>query len=90
MNSFKQQLEQYAQWTQECLEQLLPPQEGDRVTEAMRYSLLAGGKRLRAALALEFCRVLCGDAKRALTGACAGAGTQLFAHPRRPAVHGRR
>ena len=70
MNSFKQQLEQYAQWTQECLEQLLPPQEGDRVTEAMRYSLLAGGKRLRAALALEFCRVLCGDAKRALTGAC--------------------
>ena len=37
MNSFKQQLEQYAQWTQECLEQLLPPQEGDRVTEAMRY-----------------------------------------------------
>ena len=71
MNSFKQQLEQYAQWTQECLEQLLPPQEGDRVTEAMRYSLLAGGKRLRAALALEFCRVLCGDAKRALTGACA-------------------
>ena len=36
MNSFKQQLEQYAQWTQECLEQLLPPQEGDRVTEAMR------------------------------------------------------
>ena len=52
MNSFKQQLEQYAQWTQECLEQLLPPQEGDRVTEAMRYSLLAGGKRLRAALAL--------------------------------------
>ena len=71
MNSFKQQLEQYAQWTQECLEQFLPPQEGDRVTEAMRYSLLAGGKRLRAALALEFCRVLCGDAKRALTGACA-------------------
>ena len=41
------------------------------MTEAMRYSLLAGGKRLRAALALEFCRVLCGDAKRALTGACA-------------------
>ena len=71
LEQIARKLEQYAQWTQECLEQLLPPQEGDRVTEAMRYSLLAGGKRLRAALALEFCRVLCGDAKRALTGACA-------------------
>ena len=31
------------------------------VFEAMRYSLLGGGKRLRAILALEFCRAFCGE-----------------------------
>ena len=39
----------------------LPEQDGPaaRVTEAMRYSLLAGGKRLRPMLVLAFC-ALCG------------------------------
>ena len=32
----------------------------NRLFEAMEYSLLAGGKRLRPALAMEFCR-LCGN-----------------------------
>lgn len=34
--------------------------------EAMEYSLLAGGKRLRSILTLEFCRLVCGDWKRAV------------------------
>ena len=38
---------------------------------AMRYSLLAGGKHLRAILALEFCRVCGGDWQKALPFACA-------------------
>ena len=33
--------------------------------DAMRYSLLAGGKRLRPVLAFEFCRLCCGDWKKA-------------------------
>ena len=33
--------------------------------EAMEYSLLAGGKRLRPVLAFEFCRLCCGDWQRA-------------------------
>ena len=33
--------------------------------DAMRYSLLAGGKRLRPVLAMEFCRLCCGDWKKA-------------------------
>lgn len=34
--------------------------------EAMEYSLLAGGKRLRSALVFEFCRLVGGDWKKAL------------------------
>ncbi len=39
--------------------------------EAMRYSLLAGGKRLRPVLTLEFCRACGGDAAAALPFAAA-------------------
>ena len=38
---------------------------------AMRYSLLDGGKRLRPALLLEFCRLSGGTAEQALPFACA-------------------
>lgn len=41
------------------------------LAEAMRYSLLAGGKRIRPLLVLEFCRVCGGDVKKALPLACA-------------------
>ncbi len=33
--------------------------------DAMRYSLLAGGKRLRPVFAFEFCRLCCGDWQKA-------------------------
>lgn len=39
--------------------------------EAMRYSLLAGGKRIRPVLTLEFCRAAGADPKNALPVACA-------------------
>ncbi len=39
--------------------------------EAVRYSLLAGGKRVRPALTLEFCRLFGGDAAAALPFAAA-------------------
>ena len=39
--------------------------------DAMEYSLLGGGKRIRAILALEFCRMTCGDWQRALPFAAA-------------------
>ena len=44
------------------------PIEG--LTEAMRYSLLAGGKRIRPMLLLEFCRICGGDVHAALPVAC--------------------
>ena len=50
---------------------LLPenlPQAG--LAEAMRYSLLAGGKRIRPMLVLEFCRIAGGDTDKAMPVAC--------------------
>ena len=41
-----------------------------RLLEAMRYSLLAGGKRIRPVLALQFCKMVCGAAEPALPYAC--------------------
>ncbi len=38
--------------------------------DAMRYSLLAGGKRVRPVLALKFCEALCGRMEPALDYAC--------------------
>lgn len=45
------------------------PQAG--LAEAMRYSLLAGGKRIRPILVLEFCRIAGGDIDAAMPVACA-------------------
>lgn len=36
-----------------------------KLFDAMEYSLLAGGKRLRPVMAMEFCRMCCGDWKKA-------------------------
>ena len=41
------------------------------VIDAMRYSLLGGGKRIRAVLALEFCDAFGCDEKIAMPAACA-------------------
>ena len=41
-----------------------------RLLGAMRYSLTAGGKRLRPILTLEFCRLCGGDVHAALPAAC--------------------
>lgn len=41
------------------------------LNEAMRYSLSAGGKRIRPVLVLEFCRVCGGDIEKAISAACA-------------------
>lgn len=38
--------------------------------DAMRYSLLAGGKRIRPILVLKFCQALCGEMEPALDYAC--------------------
>lgn len=55
------------------LEKIYPEGEGAAASlyEAIRYSLLSGGKRIRATLVLETCRMLGGQAEAALPFACA-------------------
>lgn len=43
----------------------------DGLLDSMRYSLTAGGKRIRPMLVLEFCRISGGDTEKALPVACA-------------------
>ena len=66
MKAYQSQIEAYLQgfFTDETL-----PQK--TLFSAMRYSLLAGGKRLRPVLTLEFCRVCGGDPETALPFAAA-------------------
>lgn len=49
----------------------LPEASYHTLTDSMRYSLLAGGKRIRPILVLEFCRISGGDIRKALPVACA-------------------
>ena len=60
MMEFAQRLKADAEWLEEALDQALPVCHGEQasVVEAMRYSLLGGGKRLRGALIIvRTCKV---------------------------------
>jgi geranylgeranyl diphosphate synthase type II len=63
----------HAKRVDEMLERFLSMYEGvpDGLHEALHYSLFPGGKRLRPALALGACEVVCGDPAPALHAACA-------------------
>ncbi len=53
------------------LDEFLPVQYPEVIFEAMRYSVLAGGKRLRPVMCLEACRMFGGNIEEALPTACA-------------------
>ena len=69
----KQYLEDRRLMVEEALEVALPQQDGPetRVVEAMRYSLFAGGKRLRPILCLAASEAVGGDLKAAMPAGCA-------------------
>lgn len=66
-------LQRYNELINAKLDELLPKSSENysKVIDAMRYSLLAGGKRIRPALVLEFCRLCGGDVSKAVNFACA-------------------
>ena len=73
MNDLPIYLKQLAEAVHAALDALLPP-EGDRpakLHEAMRYSVFAGGKRLRPALCIAACEACGGTAEQAMPAACA-------------------
>jgi len=54
-----------------ALDRSLPPGYPEKIYEAMRYSLLAGGKRLRPILCLATCELMGGTMEMAMPTACA-------------------
>lgn len=70
---FKEQLSAYIDMTNAELERLVPSCENlqKSIYEAMRYSLFAGGKRIRPVIAMGVCSMLGGKAEKALDFACA-------------------
>ena len=72
MSGYQEQYQSYFDEVEGYLQGLFTGQQPyDRLQEAMRYSLLAGGKRIRPVLALAFCEALGGERRRALPLACA-------------------
>ena len=69
----KKYLESRRLTVEEALEAALPEEEGPeaRVVEAMRYSLFAGGKRLRPILCLAAAEAVGGKLESAMPAACA-------------------
>lgn len=72
MSEFEARMKQYLTAVEEYLNGCFTDERPQkRLFEAMRYSLLAGGKRIRPILVLEFCRICGGDWKKALPYAAA-------------------
>ncbi len=66
-----ERMQRYLELIEPALEQSLPQEDGSEVCSAMRYSLCAGGKRIRPVLLLESHRLCGGDVKNVLPFACA-------------------
>lgn len=72
MRSFEAKMKEYRDALEEALEKALPmDRKGETVCEAMQYSLLGGGKRVRGVLTLACCDMLCVEYRMALPAACA-------------------
>lgn len=72
-DGFKKQLNQYVALMEEELPIYLPegPHAQQTVIDAMKYSLMAGGKRIRALLVLHLCRLCGGGVEKAVPFAAA-------------------
>jgi len=64
-------LKEKQQIVEDALEKSLPIAQPEKIYQAMRYSLLAGGKRLRPILCLASCELIGSDLAIALPTACA-------------------
>ena len=64
-------MEATAKSVNDALDRACPEKYPETLNEAMRYSLLAGGKRVRPALCLAACAMVGGDVAAAMPTACA-------------------
>ena len=69
----KEQLREYAEMVDKYLDQYLPIKDNPQkiIYEAMRYSVFAGGKRLRPALMVGACEMCGGNVEDVMPFACA-------------------
>ena len=72
MEAMQQKMKAYMQQIDRYLADAIPstPTPYEKLTNAMSYSLTAGGKRLRPILTMEFCRLCGGDSFSALPVGC--------------------
>lgn len=64
-------MKEYIKLIDENLDKFLPIEYPQEIFESMRYSVLAGGKRLRPVMCLEACRLFGGKIEDAIATACA-------------------
>ncbi len=64
-------MKQYIDLVEKKLDEYIPVKYPEEIYESMRYSLLAGGKRLRPIICLETCKIFGGNIEDALPIACA-------------------
>lgn len=69
--NFKTYMYQKGNSVNEALEKSITVKEPIKIHEAMRYSLLAGGKRVRPVLCIAACELVGGDELTAMPSACA-------------------
>lgn len=71
MMTFNERYEYYRSAVEDSFSLFLPEESDSLLVESMRYSLLAGGKRLRPVLTLSFSELCGGDLQAALPSAAA-------------------
>lgn len=64
-------MKNYIDLVEKKLDEYIPVQYPEEIFESMRYSVLAGGKRLRPVMCLETCKLFGGNVEDALPIACA-------------------
>ncbi|GMH24634.1 hypothetical protein Nepgr_026477 [Nepenthes gracilis] len=69
--NFKSYMVEKAKSVNQALDAAVPIKHPRTIHEAMRYSLLAGGKRVRPALCIAACELVGGDEATAMPAACA-------------------
>ena len=70
MFDLSEKLREYCDIVNTALDVAIPDKDEPAV-KSMRYSIFAGGKRIRAAIILAFCELFGGDTKKAVPFACA-------------------
>ena len=60
------------------LDEFVPVKYPEEIYNSMKYSLNAGGKRLRPVMTLEVCKMISGDYEAAIPTACARRPARSF------------